>query len=187
MRCILLSPFALDLFAAMAKTPELYLDTCPSPLGPIWFASDALGLVRVLIGSRTNLESQLLRRFGPGDLRAGGDHNRTFRRELGEYFSGNLREFETPRHASGTAFQERVWALVCRIPYGATKTYGEIARELGGPRAARAVGHANGRNPLPILIPCHRLVAADGGLRGYCGGVDKKRWLLRWEQNPTSS
>lgn len=103
-------------------------------------------------------------------------------RELEEYARGRRREFTFPVTAEGTSFDRRVWERVAAIPYGATRTYGEIARELGRPGAARAVGAANGRNPIPIVIPCHRVVAAGGGLGGYGGGLPLKRRLLSLEQ-----
>jgi methylated-DNA-[protein]-cysteine S-methyltransferase len=103
-------------------------------------------------------------------------------RELCEYACGRLREFSFPRATSGSPFEERVWREVSRIPYGSTVTYGAIAKRLGQPGAARAVGTANGRNPLPLVIPCHRVVAAGGGLGGYGGGLDLKRRLLTLEE-----
>jgi methylated-DNA-[protein]-cysteine S-methyltransferase len=107
-------------------------------------------------------------------------------RELAEqlqgYFAGELREFSVKLSPKGTAFQSRVWAALMKIPYGQTTTYGTLALELGDPRAVRAVGLANGRNPIPIIIPCHRVIGADGGLTGYGGGLHRKRWLLAHER-----
>ena len=102
-------------------------------------------------------------------------------RQLDEYFSGKRREFTIACHPRGTPFQQRVWAQLERIPYGETTTYGALARQLGNPRAARAVGAACGRNPLWIFVPCHRVVGHHGALTGYAGGVERKRWLLHWE------
>jgi len=101
--------------------------------------------------------------------------------QLVAYFDGSLMEFDLPLSLSGTPFFARVWEAVQEVPYGETRTYGEIAAVLGRPGAARAVGAANGRNPLPIIVPCHRLVGADGGLTGYGGGLERKRWLLDHE------
>lgn len=102
-------------------------------------------------------------------------------RQLRAYFAGRLRVFSLPCRLKGTAFQKNVWCTVLRIPYGRTRTYMDIAVELKSPGAVRAVGAANGANPLPIVIPCHRVVATGGGLGGYGGGVDLKRRLLTLE------
>ena len=102
-------------------------------------------------------------------------------RELQEFMRGARRAFSFPIRTAGTAFEEQVWNAVRRIPFGTTATYGAIARRLGRPGAARAVGSANGRNPIPIVIPCHRVVAAGGGLGGYGGGLELKRRLLALE------
>ena len=102
-------------------------------------------------------------------------------KELQEYFRGTRQDFDLPLAPAGTPFQQRVWQELCRIPYGHTATYGEIARRIGLPKASRAVGQANHRNPIPILIPCHRVIAAHGGLGGYGGGLDIKIRLLEHE------
>lgn len=101
--------------------------------------------------------------------------------QLRAYFAGMLRKFDLPLETSGTSFQESVWRLVAAIGYGQTRTYMDLARELGSPGAVRAVGAANGANPLPIVIPCHRVVATGGGMGGYGGGVELKRRLLALE------
>jgi methylated-DNA-[protein]-cysteine S-methyltransferase len=102
-------------------------------------------------------------------------------RQLRAYFEGDLRSFDLPLGPEGTAFQREVWKSLQAIPYGATRTYGEIARSLGKPTAFRAVGSANGRNPIPIIIPCHRVVGSDGSLTGFGGGLPVKHWLLARE------
>ena len=106
---------------------------------------------------------------------------RRIARELREFMRGTRREFSFPIRTAGTGFEEQVWSAVRGIAFGATATYGAIARRLGRPGAARAVGSANGRNPIPIVIPCHRVVAAGGGLGGYGGGLELKRRLLALE------
>ena len=103
------------------------------------------------------------------------------RRQLQTYFDGQTLSFTVTMAPQGTAFQQQVWDALGKIEPGVTKTYGELARELGRPNGARAVGAANGRNPISVLIPCHRLVGADGTLTGYAGGLAAKRWLLRHE------
>lgn len=101
--------------------------------------------------------------------------------ELAEYFAGTRRKFTFPLEPAGTAFEKRVWKALEKIPYGETRTYGEIARAIGNPTAARAVGAANGRNPIPIVVPCHRVVAAGGKLGGFGGGLPLKKKLLSLE------
>ena len=102
--------------------------------------------------------------------------------ELRRYFEGELRRFETPLDLRGTAFQQKVWAALLTIPYGETRSYGEQARIIGEPSAVRAVARATGDNRIAIVIPCHRVVGADGSLTGYGGGLWRKRWLLDLEQ-----
>ena len=106
--------------------------------------------------------------------------------QLAAYFSGEPVDFDLPLDARGTPFQRRVWQALTEIPYGGTTTYGEIARRLGRPRAARAVGGANNRNPLPVVVPCHRVIGAGGSLTGYAGGLRIKRFLLDLEAGSSS-
>ncbi len=101
--------------------------------------------------------------------------------QLTAYFTGQLTEFDLPLAPAGTAFQQQVWSALRTIPYGHTVTYGTIAADVGQPHASRAVGLANGRNPIGIIVPCHRVVGADGRLVGYGGGLPRKRWLLDHE------
>lgn len=102
--------------------------------------------------------------------------------QLNAYFSGELTEFTLELHLHGTPFQRTVWDQLRRIPYGETRSYGELADALGSPGASRAVGLANGKNPIGIIVPCHRVVGADGSLTGYGGGLPRKRRLLDFEQ-----
>ena len=103
------------------------------------------------------------------------------RRQLEEYFAGTRMTFDVPLEPTGTPFEQRVWEALRAIPYGTTASYGVLARQLGDPHATRAVGAANGRNPIPIIVPCHRVVGARGELTGFGGGIDRKRWLLEHE------
>ena len=112
-----------------------------------------------------------------------GDVFDEVRRQLGEYLAGERRDFDLPVEATGNAFQRRVWDRLEQIPYGSTVSYGELARELGDGTTAQEVGAAVGRNPVSIIIPCHRVVGADGGLTGYAGGLRRKRALLDLEQD----
>ncbi|KUH40524.1 MULTISPECIES: methylated-DNA--[protein]-cysteine S-methyltransferase [Streptomyces] len=102
-------------------------------------------------------------------------------RQLDAYHAGELTAFDLPLRLAGTPFQRRVWDELRRVPYGETRTYGDLARALGAPQASRAVGLANGRNPVGIIVPCHRVIGASGGLTGYGGGLDRKRRLLAFE------
>jgi AraC family transcriptional regulator of adaptative response/methylated-DNA-[protein]-cysteine methyltransferase len=101
--------------------------------------------------------------------------------ELAGYFAGTVREFQTPLMTPGTKWEKSVWGKLSEIPYGATRSYGEIAEDLGKPGASRAVGLANGRNRIAIVVPCHRVINSTGGLHGYGGGIERKRWLLEHE------
>ena len=105
------------------------------------------------------------------------------REQLAEYFAGERQTFDVPLKLAGTPFQQRVWQELTRIPYGETITYAELARRMGKPTAMRAVGHANGRNPVSIIVPCHRVIGASGKLTGYGGGRDKKEFLLALERS----
>ena len=108
-------------------------------------------------------------------------------RQLTAYFSGSLREFTLPLDLAGTDFQQRVWKVLRSIPYGQTRSYGWLAAATGNPRAVRAVGSANARNPAPIVVPCHRVIAAGGGLQGYAGGLEIKRLLLDLEAHSAAA
>lgn len=101
--------------------------------------------------------------------------------QLGAYFAGDRTAFDVELRLDGTPFQQRVWAALQDIPYGQTVSYGELAEALGRPTASRAVGLANGKNPVSIIVPCHRVIGANGGLTGYGGGLERKQWLLGFE------
>ncbi|WKE65765.1 methylated-DNA--[protein]-cysteine S-methyltransferase [Gallaecimonas kandeliae] len=129
---------------------------------------------------------QQLRFLGAAPAMAAGDSNPILElaaEEVGAYFAGTLRHFSVPLAPKGTAFQLAVWAQLSLIPYGETRSYGDIARALGQPGASRAVGLANNRNPLPLIVPCHRVIGADGSLVGFGGGLAIKQQLLALE-NP---
>ncbi|MGH3745041.1 MAG: methylated-DNA--[protein]-cysteine S-methyltransferase [Mycobacteriales bacterium] len=107
--------------------------------------------------------------------------------QLGEFFRGERQDFDLLLDPAGTPFQHQVWQALRRIPYGETRSYADIANMLGSPTATRAVGAANGRNPIGIVVPCHRVIGADGSLTGYAGGVPNKRWLLDHERRVTGA
>jgi methylated-DNA-[protein]-cysteine S-methyltransferase len=104
------------------------------------------------------------------------------RRQVGEYFAGARTSFDLPLSFEGTPFQRRVWSALLEIPFGETITYAELAQRVGAPKASRAVGGANARNPISIVVPCHRVIGSDGSLTGYAGGEERKRWLLDFER-----
>lgn len=105
------------------------------------------------------------------------------RKQLKEYFAGKRKKFDLPLAAQGTVFQKNVWKQLSAIPFGKTKSYGEVAKEIRSPKASRAVGAANGSNPICIIVPCHRVIGANGKLTGYAGGLKMKEWLLKHEQS----
>jgi methylated-DNA-[protein]-cysteine S-methyltransferase len=118
----------------------------------------------------------------PRQTRADDGPFREARRQLDAYFAGELREFNLELAPDGSPFRQRVWRALGDIPYGATESYGALALRIGLPQAARAVGLANGRNPISIVIPCHRVIGKNGALVGYGGGLERKQWLLSHEQ-----
>lgn len=155
-----------------------------SPLGPLVAAAVDKGICLLEFSDRRMLEAQaevLRSRLALPAAPASHPHLEVLKIQLGEYFAGERRVFDLPLHEPGTPFQERVWAALREIPCGETRSYGELARALGDPAAVRAVAQANGRNRIAILVPCHRVIGADGGLGGYGGGVWRKRRLLEIE------
>jgi methylated-DNA-[protein]-cysteine S-methyltransferase len=146
-----------------------------SPLGDLLLARDDLGLTALLLptGKRPAVPAGAWTRDDGAfdDVRA----------QLGEYFAGDRTEFELPLHPAGTPFQRRVWDALGAIPYGTTASYGATAAAIGAPGSARAVGLANGQNPISIIVPCHRVVGANGSLTGFGGGLPAKQWLLGHE------
>ncbi len=156
-----------------------------SPLGPLIAAAVDEGLCLLEFTDRRMLEAQLkrLRRcFDRPALEGDHPHLAQLRRELAEYFAGTRQRFEVPLHAPGSDFEQRVWRELQRVPCGETRSYVELARAIGAPKAARAVGRANGMNRLAIVIPCHRVIRDDGSVGGYGGGKWRKERLLRLER-----
>ena len=161
-----------------------WLHELASPLGPMDLAADARGALVYLSfrGPRPRPRLvQVLDREAAG-LALDPERLAPVRAQLEAYFRGERRDFDLELAPRGTAFQQRVWAELRRIPYGKTLSYGELARRLGDVRLTRAVGLANGANPISILIPCHRVIGADGSLIGYGGGLEVKRALLALER-----
>ena len=149
----------------------------PSPVGPLFLAASSKGLVRL------EFEDRVLK-INPGTthLRESKSALVPYLHELNEYFAGERREFCLPLDLRGTKFQLACWQALLEIPYGETRSYRDIAEALGHPHAYRAVGMSNNRNPVAIIVPCHRVIASSGSLCGYGGGLDIKRKLLDLEQ-----
>jgi methylated-DNA-[protein]-cysteine S-methyltransferase len=150
--------------------------TVPSPVGPLTLA----GRDEVLINLR--MEDQTHPPPGRADWVRDDHAFPKVAEQLEAYFEGELTEFDVALDMQGTPFQRQVWAALCDIPYGTTASYGEVARRIGRPSASRAVGMANGRNPVGIIVPCHRVIGANGTLTGYGGGLDRKQVLLDLER-----
>ncbi len=146
-----------------------------SPVGPLTVVADGKSLVGLYQSGQRHLPAAATFGAREDDVLPG------MREQLSAYFAGELVDFDVPLATAGTAFQAAVWAALRTIPYGATCTYGELAAAVGRPTAVRAVGAANGRNPVCIVVPCHRVIGADGTLTGYAGGTDRKRLLLALE------
>ncbi|MGH8279941.1 MAG: methylated-DNA--[protein]-cysteine S-methyltransferase [Gammaproteobacteria bacterium] len=155
----------------------MYYCYMKSPVGVLMLAGDESGLRHIDFQ-----EGPHPAKPGP-DWRENAKPLRAAIQELKEYFAGERKSFDLPLAPEGTEFQLKVWRLLQRIPYGGTWSYGQLARRVGNPKAARAVGAANGQNPLPIVVPCHRVIGANGSLTGFGGGLDIKQQLLELESN----
>jgi methylated-DNA-[protein]-cysteine S-methyltransferase len=167
-----------------AKLPKTFgLDRLPTPIGVALLVTDADGALRALDWEdyEPRLRQLLRLQYGATVLRAGrAPHD--IRSALSRYFKGELGSLAAIKwRVAGTAFQRKVWTALTTIPAGTTLSYGALAAQLGMPKAVRAVGHANGSNPISVVVPCHRMIGADGSLTGYGGGLERKRWLLQHE------
>ena len=154
----------------------LYYGETDSPIGPLLLLGDGDTLTGLYMDAqkhRPELERERVR----DDARF-----TAAREQLAAYFAGQLQHFDLPLAPRGSAFQQSVWRALLEIPYGETASYGDLAKRLGNPGASRAVGLANGRNPLGIIVPCHRVIGANGTLTGYGGGLERKQWLLNHER-----
>jgi methylated-DNA-[protein]-cysteine S-methyltransferase len=150
-----------------------------SPIGSLMISTDGTALTGLYMGTpskRPNIDQWR------ADPRA--PPLRETAKQLSEYFSGKRLKFELPLKFNGTEFQLRVWNALTEIPFGETRTYSQLARHIGNPAACRAVGLANGKNPIAVIVPCHRVIGADGSLTGFGGGLPRKEWLLGHEGFP---
>ncbi len=167
------------------KTDHIVIKKIDTPLGPMVAGATGTGVCLLEFASPKRLRPQIAtleRRFGFPARRGTNAHIERLRKELRLYFNGRLRRFRVPLEYPGTDFQVKVWRALLAVPYGETRSYEDVARAIGKPRAVRAVGAANGRNRIAIVIPCHRIIEKSGALGGYGGGLYRKRFLLELER-----
>lgn len=147
----------------------MFIDYIDTPIGLLEVMATDLGICQVIFCGQQKKVIQ------------GNDITALGKRQITEYFSGQRHTFNVPLDSHGTQFQQSVWHCLTQIPFGTVKSYGEIAKLLNNPKASQAVGGANGRNPIAIIVPCHRVIGKDGSLTGYAGGIERKLWLLNHE------
>ena len=155
---------------------KTYFSRMDSPIGELLLVSDGTSLTQLLMLNQKYYGSETQEDWQRDDAIF-----RVAREQLIAYFAGELRTFDLPLAPAGTAFQRKVWQALQDIPYGQTESYGALAKRINSPKASRAVGMANGHNPISIIVPCHRVIGANGSLTGYGGGIERKRWLLAHE------
>ena len=155
------------------KSP-IYYQQSPCPFGTLHIYADEQHLKAVLFESWNKVSSHEI-------INKSNHVIEQTHRQLDEYFKGQRMNFDLPLKAEGTGFQQTVWQTLCKIPYGQTWNYGQLATAIGNKNASRAVGAANGKNPISIIVPCHRVIGANGTLTGYAGGLKVKEWLLKHE------
>ena len=169
-----------------ANNQEIILITrMTTPLGPMYACATEKGICLLEFTDRRMLETEfkdLQKRLKANIIAGENEHLIQLKKELQEYFAGNRQTFTVPLHTPGTDFQNTVWSALHSIPYGSTRSYAQQASYIGNPKAVRAVASANGHNRIAIVIPCHRVIGSDGNLRGYAGGLERKRWLLKHER-----
>ena len=164
----------------MTRTAEtIWFDDIATPIGRLRLVADVQGLREVWF------ETGKSKRSAAPHWQHDPERLHFARHQLDDYFAGQRQSFDLPLHPIGTTFQLQVWQALEAIPYGTTVSYAEIARRIGQPQAVRAVGAANGRNPIPIVVPCHRVIGSDGSLTGFGGGLPTKRFLLALEEGIT--
>jgi methylated-DNA-[protein]-cysteine S-methyltransferase len=165
----------------------LYYEELESVIGPLTIIATENGICRLDFGTMEDnlpsMQAWMAKHFLKGELIHSPEYLADAVKQLNEYFAGNLQEFHLNFDLFGTVFQKKVWTQLSHIPYGVTCSYKEVAQEIGAPKAVRAVGSANNQNPVPVFIPCHRVIGSNGALVGYGGGLDKKEILLSIEQN----
>lgn len=167
-------------FSTRPETSELRYGVVASSIGDVVAIGSGRVLARVLLPQRDGSATAT-------DVKRDDDAVRPILTELAEYFAGERKQFSIELAPGGTPFQQRVWQALCDIPYGATNTYGQVAARVGNPKASRAVGMANNKNPVAIVIPCHRVIGSTGSLVGYAGGLPQKQTLLDLEAKSTET
>ena len=160
---------------ARVDAHTLIYDVVESPIGRLILASNGVALAGVWMANASPTDTKWARLKGNDGILA------QTRDELAEYFDGRRRMFDVPLAPNGTEFQRSVWSALTKIPFGTTISYADLARRVGKQAAVRAVGAANGRNPIPVIVPCHRVIGSDGSLTGFGGGLPRKKWLLQHE------
>lgn len=159
-----------------ANADTLWFTELASPIGTLLITGDGTAVTGLYMENQATRPA-MDRRWCRDDAVF-----REARAQLTAYFEGELQDFDLPLAGAGTTFQKAVWQALREIPYGKTESYGELARRLGNANASRAVGMANGRNPIGIIVPCHRVIGTNGALTGYAGGIERKQWLLAHER-----
>ena len=171
----------------MAEILQLLIDRFDTPIGEMLIIADRSGNLRAAGWTEYEERTQrfLQQHLGKDGFRIEPRRNPSGLSDaIGSYFAGELNAIDSlPVQTAGTPFQQQVWQALRRIPCGRTVSYGQLARQIGRPNAVRAVGLANGSNPVPIVVPCHRVIGSDGSLTGYGSGIDRKRWLLEHERS----
>ena len=170
-----------DMPATLAPTETIHVASCETPLGRYVIAASETGVVCVKPDDQETPNATTWRQWGDV-VERDNEHTRQAANELQEYFAGDRTAFTVPLDMRGTDFQKRAWQALTDIPYGETRSYGQQATMLGNPQASRAVGLANGSNPVSIIVPCHRVVGSNGKLTGYGGGLHRKQALLDLER-----
>ncbi len=175
----------LFITAKGVKKNIILLERFTTKLGPMYIAATNKGVCLLEFTDCKMLESEfqsLRQRLKAVILPGQNSHIQLGKREVKQYLAGKLKKFTVQLDAPGTDFQQSVWKMLQTIPYGVTRSYAEQAKELGNPQAIRAVARANGMNRIALIIPCHRVIGSDGSLTGYAGGLPRKEWLLKMEQ-----
>lgn len=169
----------------MGEVLQLFLDRLDSPIGKMIVVADAGGKLRAIdwAEQETRTRSFLQLHYGDGFSLESAHNPGGVSKAINAYFAGELQAIDSlPVQTAGTPFQQEVWQALRQIPCGTTISYAQLAERIGRPKAVRAVGLANGSNPIPIVVPCHRVIGSDGSLTGYGGGMERKRWLLEHEK-----
>ncbi len=169
----------------MTEQKVLYVDEMESPLGILTMVATDAGLCQIQFGSfssnDTTIKARLKKMGLTGELQHCTENLQQVKRQLHEYFNRKRTAFELPLHLCGTPFQKKVWEALLQIGYGETRSYKQVAQSVGAPKAVRAIGGANNQNPIPVIVPCHRVIGSNGNMVGYGGGLDKKELLLSLE------